>query len=81
MTQHNIKVYGADWCPLTRRALQHLERRGLDAQYIDVEADPSASEWVKSKNEGKEKKPTLDIDGQILTEPTNAEIDAALAAS
>lgn len=74
----NIRVYGADWCPLTRRALDHLKRLGRDVEYIDVEQNPEASEWVKSHNNGKERKPTIDIDGRILSEPSNEEIDAAL---
>jgi hypothetical protein len=34
---------------------------------------------VKAQNGGKEKKPTIDIEGRILAEPTNKELDAALA--
>lgn len=80
MTQQpSIKVYGADWCPLTRRALQHLQKLGVEFQYIDVEQDPQASEWVRSQNDGKEKKPTIEIDGRVFTELTNAELDTALA--
>ncbi|MDQ1469441.1 MAG: thioredoxin reductase [Bryobacterales bacterium] len=74
-----ITVYGADWCPLTRRALVYLERLGVPFEYVDVEANPDASEWVKSQNNGKEKKPTIDINGKILSEPTNEELKAALA--
>ncbi|MCU1330356.1 MAG: glutaredoxin-like protein [Bryobacterales bacterium] len=74
-----VTVYGADWCPLTRRALDHLGAIGVPFDYIDVEADPAASEWVKSQNNGKEKKPTIDIDGQILVEPLNSELDSVLA--
>jgi glutaredoxin len=77
--ERRITVYGADWCLLTRRALRHLEELKLEFKYIDVEGDPKASEWVKNHNNGKEKKPTIDIDGKVLTEPTNAELDAALA--
>lgn len=74
-----IKVYGADWCPMTHRSIQHLKHRGMPFQYIDVEQDPAASEWVKNQNGGREKKPTIDIDGRVLSEPTNEELDAALA--
>lgn len=73
-----VKVYGAGWCPLTRRALLHLKDLQVPFEYIDVEADPAGSQWVKEQNEGKELKPTIDVGGTILAEPTNAEIDAAL---
>jgi glutaredoxin len=75
----SVKVYGAGWCSMTRRSLDHLRLRGVAFEYIDIEKDPAASEWVKRQNHGKELKPTIDINGQILAEPTNEELDAALA--
>ena len=76
---NSVKVYGADWCPMTRRAINHLRLRGVPFEYINIEKDPGASEWVKRQNDGKELKPTIDIDGRILAEPSNDELDAALA--
>ncbi|MBA2647879.1 MAG: NrdH-redoxin [Pyrinomonadaceae bacterium] len=73
-----IKVYGADWCGATRRALEHLDSLGVSYEYIDVEQDAQASEWVKKQNGGKERKPTVDIAGQVLSEPSNRELDSAL---
>jgi glutaredoxin len=77
----NVKVYGADWCGLTRSTLRHLDELGVQYEYIDVDDNPQASEWVKEQNNGKEKKPTLDIDGQILTAPSNRELDELLKAA
>jgi len=73
-----IKVYGADWCGLTRRTLMHLDRLGVPYDYIDVDYDREASEWVMRQNNGKEKKPTLDIHGRVLTAPTHKELEDAL---
>ena len=73
-----IKVYGADWCPLTAEAREHLDELGVEYEYINIEEDPAAAKWVKQQNGGKEKKPTIDIDGLILSEPSNRELDAAL---
>jgi glutaredoxin len=75
----SIKVYGADWCEDTQRAIAHLERERVPFDYINVDDDPEASEWVKRQNNGKERKPTIEIEGRILSQPTNDEIDAALA--
>jgi glutaredoxin len=74
-----IKVYGADWCSLTARSREHLDDLGIDYDYIDVEEDPTAAQWVKDQNGGREKKPTIDLNGHILSEPTNDELDEALA--
>ena len=73
-----VKVYGADWCAATRRVIAHLEANKVPFDFIDVDDDREASDWVKQQNNGKEIKPTLDVDGTVLSEPTNRELDAAL---
>jgi len=73
-----VKVYGADWCGATQRTLAHLKELGVAHKYINVEQDERAAAWVKEHNDGKERKPTLDIAGQVLTEPTNRELESAL---
>jgi mycoredoxin len=76
-----VKVYGADWCGDTQQALQHLDKLGVLYDYIDVEKDHNASEWVKQQNGGKERKPTIDVNGNILTVPSASELDKALRES
>jgi mycoredoxin len=73
-----IKVYGADWCGDTKRTLKYLNSLGIDYDYVDVEQDESASEWVKSQNEGKERKPTLIVGSRVLSVPSESELKAAL---
>ncbi len=73
-----IKVYGAGWCGDTRRTLRQLDELGVDYNYIDVEKDAAASQWVKDQNDGKEQKPTVDIAGRVLSVPTNVELESAL---
>jgi glutaredoxin len=73
-----VKVYGADWCGMTRRTLSHLDLLGVRYEYINVEQDREASEWVKQQNNGKEKKPTLEVAGTVLCTPANAELEDVL---
>ena len=73
-----VKVFGADWCSMTKGTLAHLKQRGIEYEYVDIEENDEARQWVAAQNHGKEKKPTLDINGTILTEPSNRELDAAL---
>jgi glutaredoxin len=63
---------------MTTRSITFLEDSDVEFEYIDVEEDPEASEWVKAQNNGKEKKPTIDVDGEILSEPSNSELRAVL---
>lgn len=74
-----IIVYGADWCPQTKQTLAHLRELGAPHDYVNVEKDPSASAWVKLQNKGKEIKPTLNVDGRVMSSPSNQELDEALA--
>jgi mycoredoxin len=73
-----VEVYGADWCEDTKRARQHLERVGVAYDYINIEQDKGASDWVKQQNDGKEKKPTIRVGGEVLTVPTEQELEDRL---
>lgn len=73
-----VTVYGADWCPLTKNALEHLDQLGVEYEYINIDEDEAAARWVADHNHGREKKPTIDIEGQVLTEPSDAELEKVL---
>ena len=73
-----IKVYGADWCEDTKKARDFLDSAGVDYEYIDVEKDAAASRWVKEQNDGKERKPTVAIDDEVLSVPGEEELNLAL---
>jgi mycoredoxin len=73
-----VKVYGADWCEDTRHAREFLDRLGVQYQYVDIERDEAAAGWVREHNDGKERKPTVDVAGQVLSEPTDHDLTSAL---
>lgn len=75
-----IKVYGADWCGDTQRTREFLDERGVAYEYIDVEQDAEASAWVKQQNDGKERKPTVDVNGEVLSVPKPAQLEETLRA-
>ena len=74
----DVKVYGADWCPMTRNTLAFLEDEGVPFDYINIDEDRQAAQWVMDRNDGKEKKPTLDINGQVLSVPSQSELTGVL---
>lgn len=76
----SVTVYGADWCPMTRSSLSHLKHLGVEYKYIDLDHDAQAAKWVADHNNGKEKKPTIDVNGEVLTAPTDDELDETLRA-
>jgi mycoredoxin len=66
-----ITMYGAEWCGDCRRSKKFLDANNVQYNYIDVEADSSASEKV------------IEINGGIrshLTEPSDAALKEKLEA-
>lgn len=57
---------GCSWCMRLRIVLQ---LRGAHVQWVDVWADPEASAFVKSVNDGDEVVPTVVVDGRPRTNP------------
>jgi glutaredoxin len=47
-------------------------------QYINIEKDGEAAQWVRRHNEGKERKPTIKIGDRVLTVPGDGELESAL---
>lgn len=73
-----VKVYGADWCTATRLTRQQLDKLGVKYEYINVEEHPRLAEWVKEQSDGRERKPTLKINDEVLVVPSEAELKRAL---
>ena len=79
-----IVVLGRDTCEDTTRSRDHLASRGIAFTYLHVDLDPDADAWIRRLNGGEWLTPTIllgDSDQPTLTlrEPTNDELDAALA--
>jgi mycoredoxin len=74
-----IRMYGAEWCGDCRRSKRFLDSNSVSYEYIDVEADPSASEKVIEINGGQRSIPVILFpDGTHLTEPSDNDLKAKL---
>ena len=79
MTEADITVYGAHWCPDCRRSKQFLGEHQIPYNWVDIEQDQEAEQFVIEKNDGKRIIPTITFaDGSFLVEPSNAELAAKL---
>ena len=79
MSKADIIVYGAHWCPDCRRSKQFLGEHQIPYNWIDIEEDATAEQFVIEKNGGKRIIPTIVFsDGTFLVEPTNADLAAKL---
>lgn len=79
MSEPQITVYGAYWCPDCRRSKQFLGEHQIPYQWVDIEQDPAGEAFVIAKNGGKRIIPTIVFgDGAALVEPSNAQLAAKL---
>ncbi|MCA9749122.1 MAG: glutathione S-transferase N-terminal domain-containing protein, partial [Romboutsia sp.] len=70
-----IKFYGAFWCSDCQRAKFILDHNKIEYEYINIDEDEEASEYVKKVNNGNRSIPTLIFeDESILVEPTTEEL-------
>lgn len=74
-----IKMYGAEWCGDCRRSKRFLDSNNVSYDYVDVEANPSASDKVIEINGGQRSIPVILFpDGTHLTEPSDNDLKAKL---
>lgn len=75
---NQIQFYGADWCPDCLRAKAYLKENNIAYEFIDVDLDEAATKKVEAINKGKRIIPTVIINEKSYTNPTNAQLAAAL---
>ena len=64
-----IKIYGADWCSDCVNLKNFLNSRGIQFEYVVITENNEAISFVEAINKGKRIIPTIDIDGQIYSNP------------
>jgi len=68
--QEIIKMYATFWCGDCRMAKRWFDTRGIPYEYINIEEDDTAADYVVQVNGGKRSVPTIVFpDGSILVEP------------
>lgn len=77
-----LTVYTTTWCGFCRRLKSQLDREDIVFAEVDIEADPSAADYVMSVNGGNQTVPTVVFpDGSALTNPSVAAVKDQLAAA
>lgn len=76
-----ITVYGAAWCSDTTQSRAFLDGLSVPYAYVDVDFEPSAEAWISVQNGGERRLPTIVLTPEqpLLFEPTDAELELALA--
>lgn len=80
-TRDTIKMYATTWCGDCRMAKRWFDAHDIAYEYINIEEDPKAAEYVLKVNRGKRSVPTIVFpDGSVLVEPSARELAAKFAA-
>lgn len=79
MENETIIVYGTRWCGDCFRAKRVLDKNQIDYQWIDINKDSTAKEFVGQVNGGNFVVPTIVFqDGTILAEPSTYQLKEKL---
>ncbi|HLI87649.1 MAG TPA: mycoredoxin [Ktedonobacteraceae bacterium] len=80
-TSQKIKMYATTWCGDCRFARRWLDAHGIPYDYINIEEDEDAAEYVMEVNGGMRSVPTIVFpDGSVLVEPDARELAAKFSA-
>jgi len=75
-----IKMYATTWCGDCRMARRWFDSHDVPYEYINIEEDEEAAEFVLEVNGGMRSVPTIVFpDGSILIEPSPRELAAKFA--
>jgi mycoredoxin len=76
-----VTMYSTTWCGYCRRLKLQMDQAGIAYKEIDIERDPDAAHFVEGVNGGNQTVPVVAFpNGQTATNPTLAQVQAALAA-
>ena len=78
-----VRIYGADWCGDTKRALRVLDSNGVPYDYINIDSDADGEKKVIEFNKGKRRIPLIEIASDegvtmSLSVPSESELKSAL---
>ena len=79
MADNKIVMYGTSWCGDCYRSRNVLEKNNIEFEWVDIDLDREASEFVKQVNNGNRSVPTIIFpEGDKLVEPSRQELEDRL---
>jgi mycoredoxin len=74
-----ITIYATEWCWDCRRARKFFDQHAIPYQWVNIDRDKEAEQYVKQVNQGMRSVPTIVFpDGSILVEPSNQQLERKL---
>jgi mycoredoxin len=74
-----VVVYGRRWCALSQMVRRYLDRAGIPYDYVDLDTNPNAQAQLTWMTGGRVHSPIVSVGGQLLVQPSIAELQWVLA--
>jgi mycoredoxin len=76
-----VVVYGRRWCAISQMVRRYLDRAGIPYEYIDLDVHPEAEARLAWMTGGRVHSPVVLAGGQVLVQPSVAELQWVLSRS
>ena len=73
-----ITMYSTTWCGYCRRLARQMDEAGISYRVVDLDDDPSHDARIIAKTGGYRTVPTLEVQGELLVNPSIRQVQAAL---
>jgi len=75
-----VTMYSTTWCGFCKNLSRQLASLHIPVTVIDIEQNPAAASFIETVNGGNQTVPVIQFpDGQTLTNPSAATVQARLA--
>lgn len=71
-------MYTTAWCGYCRRLERQMTEAGIAFRKVDIEAHQHFGDRIEAKTGGHRTVPTIEIEGELLVNPSIAEVAAAV---
>lgn len=75
---NEVTMYSTTWCGYCRRLKRQMEQAGIPFREVDLDVDRSYEQRIIAKTGGYRTVPTLEVNGELLVNPTLRDVVAAL---
>lgn len=73
-----VTMYTTSWCGYCRRLKRQMEQAGIDFVEVDLDDDPAYDARIIAATGGYRTVPTLEVGGELLVNPSLAELQEVL---
>jgi len=75
-----VTMYSTTWCGYCRRLKRQMDEAGISYSEVDLDEDPSHDDRIIATTGGYRTVPTLEINGELLVNPSLRQVEEALEA-